>query len=477
MEQPKQIGPENCGIFGITPIEVLSNLNELIEQNNETEGHNNFPFEVFPSPFNQLIIECNEALNFPTDYTGSTILSAVSTAIGKSAKLKVKNAWFEFPCIYLSIVGNAGINKSHALELVFKPFQEIDRIEIQKYKIAYNEYVNLLELPKKERANLPKPVIPKLIKTVLHNFTSEKLYRLLEDNMRGCAIVSDELATFLEGMNNYSKSDQTSVYLSIWSNKATSIDRVKDPIPMFIPQPFLNIIGSFQPRVLPKLFPTEKSDNGLLQRFLFAFPNDVEKHPINDIEINESLIQDYHDWINKYRSANPITIDSDTTLAKSRIYHWSPEAKIFYYNWHKQHTNQVNENADSLKGEILSKFDIHFVRLSLVLQIMYDYQTDLISLNAVKGAEKLCNYFQNNAMKVMNILQSSDPVIMFPQNKQNLYNAFPDKFTTAEAIIIGSRVPNKNGKCFDEKAIDRFIKNKNLFDWLAQGQYRKKSKR
>jgi hypothetical protein len=86
-----------------------------------------------------------------------------------------------------------------------------------------------------------------------------------------CTVVSEELATWLEGMNNYSKGDQTSGYLSIWSNKATSIDRVSKPIPLWLPQPFLNIIGSLQTRVLQRFFPAAKTDNGFLQRFLFAF--------------------------------------------------------------------------------------------------------------------------------------------------------------------------------------------------------------
>ena len=68
---------------------------------------NTFPYHVFPSPFQELITETNKALNYPIDYTGSAILTAVSTAIGKSAKIRVKNAWFEFPAIYAALVGNS----------------------------------------------------------------------------------------------------------------------------------------------------------------------------------------------------------------------------------------------------------------------------------------------------------------------------------------------------------------------------------
>ena len=55
-----------------------------------------FPIEVFPAVFKDVIIATNEALNFPTDYSAACILTAVATAIGKTAVLEVKNGWKEF---------------------------------------------------------------------------------------------------------------------------------------------------------------------------------------------------------------------------------------------------------------------------------------------------------------------------------------------------------------------------------------------
>lgn len=448
--------------------------NEFAEESEKEK--NEFPVDVFPSPFNELIIECKKALNFPMDYMGSAILVAVSTAIGRSAKLKVKSGWYEFACFYLAIVGNAGANKSHPLDLAFKPFQNIDQAELKKYKQQCEELEAFGALPRKEQANLTEPVLPKLLKTVLHNFTPEILLKRLADHDRGCAVVSDELATFLEGINNYSKGDQTSSYLSIWNNKPTSVDRVKLLVPYIIPEPFLNIIGGLQPRILPKSFPLSKSDVGFLQRFLFAYPSHAEKKPINDIEIDETLIQNYSDWITTYIQNNPIDLDPDTDLSNSIIYNWSIDAKNYFYDWHEKYTKLVNENADSLKGEVISKFDIHFVRIALVLQIMKDYSANQVSLESVQGAALLCRYYHRNALKVLNRLLKCDLSHTLPINKQNLYNALPDKFTTAEAIEKGSKVENGEGKYFDEKAVDRFLANQDIFVKLRHGLWIKKSK-
>src|ERR1035437_9377914 len=121
---------------------------------------NKFPVEIFPSLFQELINECNKSLNFPTDYTGTAIIAAVSTAIGKSAKLKVKNNWYEFAAFYFGIIGNAGANKSHPLDLAFKPFEEIDRAIIKNFEQEFEKYEAYQALNKKDKESQSKPDKP-----------------------------------------------------------------------------------------------------------------------------------------------------------------------------------------------------------------------------------------------------------------------------------------------------------------------------
>ncbi|CAN5661095.1 hypothetical protein BH10BAC3_BH10BAC3_16170 [soil metagenome] len=456
---------------GITEIEIKTHGNELLNlaKTVADQKANKFPVEIFPSLFQELIVECNRALNFPIDYTGVAILSACSAIIGKSSKLIVKKGWSEFASLFIALIGNPGASKSHPIQLAFNPLEEADRVSIQNYTKELSGFEAFQALSKKEKENLPIPERPTLVKTVLHNFTPEVLAQRLADNPRGCIIVSEELATFLEGMNNYSKGDQTSTYLSFWSNKPTTIDRISKPIPLWIPQPFLNIIGSLQPRVLPQLFPAKKINNGFIQRFLFAFPDIAEKQPINDEEIEESLFRDYSDWFEDYRKTNPVQIDRITQKHTPKSYHWSNEAKVFFYSWQKENTEKINENPDCLLAEMLCKFDIHFIRISLVLQIMSDYNTNEISLKAAQGASKLCEYFKRNAMKVLKILESVNPLEVLPQKKVAFYNSLSQDFTTAQANSIGREFD------FNIKTVQRFLLDQNLFDKTSHGHYSKKT--
>lgn len=428
---------------------------------------NEFPVDVFPEKFKSLIINSNLSLNFPVDFIGTCILNAISVAMGKSAILKVKSGWFEYASLYTAIVGKAGANKSHPIELALNPFINLDKMALDQYAKSlkvYNEKSKSTKTGKKSENE--KPVLKK---TVLHNFTPEVLHLRLSENERGCIVVSEELATFLETMNNYSKGDQTSIYLSFWSNKGTSIDRMSKDIPLWLPTPFLNIIGGLQPRVLGKLFPKGKTNNGFLQRFLFAFPQNADKLPINDNELPNHVLDNYSNWINNYVRTNPVNFDAITNKIKSKIYYWSNDAKIFFYSWQKENTDKVNLESDSLKGEVLSKFDIHFVRLSLILQVMDDYTVDQISLEAVKGAAKLCSYYQGSAMKVLHILESGNSTQILTENKTILYNLLPDKFTTSEANLIGQSLN------FNHKAIHRFISDPSLFSKISHGNYSKKN--
>lgn len=421
---------------------------------------NPFPIDVFPNLFKDLILDLNSSLNFPIDYTGTALLTAISTAIGTTAKLRVKHNWIEYASLYTCLIGNAGANKTHPINTIFKPIKDIDKGNHDIFKVVFAELERFNKLSKKDKEELTEPIAPKLKKSVLTNFTPEVLNKRLEENERGCTVLSDELATFFDGMNNYSKGDQIGVYLSFWSNQPITIDRIGNPIPLFIENPYLSIIGGLQPRALNNSFPIEKLNNGFFQRFLFAYPNSVFKEPINDKECNSSLIENYKNFILNYYS--------NSELQETKILNWSPEAKAFFYNWQKENCNLVNEYQNNIKGEIASKFDNHFVRLALLLQIMKEPQADYIELEAVQGAEKLCIYFMNCSFKVLEVIQNKkDYLQTLHEQKQKFYSLLAEKFSTAEAVTIGLNFD------FNEKSVQRFLKDTILFKRLKHGSYEK----
>jgi len=428
---------------------------------NQEATSNDFPIHAFPAAFRAYTIDLKDTLNFPIDYMATSILTAVSTAIGTNVSLRVKNDWFEMASLYTCLVGNPGANKTHPINTAFKPLKDKDKTRQEDFEIKYNEFLRYEKLSKKEKNEAAEVSIPKLEKSILNNFTTEILYKRLQENERGCGVVSDEIISFFEGMNNYSKTDQIGIYLSFWNNQSTTIDRVSTPIPLFIMDPYLSIIGGLQINALSKAFPIDKINNGFLQRFLFAFPDNSIKYPINNNSANEDLKRIYEDYIFEcYRKK------SKTVLK------FNQEAKEYFYNWQRTNTDLVNENQDTIKGEIYSKFDNHYLRLAILLQMMKDINSTEIQIEAAEGANLLCQYFINTAFKVIAKIQSPQSYFeTLPRNKKQLYEALSETFTTAQAIEIGEKFDVKT------RTVKEFIKDSFLFINTKHGEYKKRSEK
>jgi len=444
----------------------LSNAIDNAMNNVVVSSENPFPIEVFPKIFKDLVIDLNKSLNFPIDYTGTATLTAFATAVGTSVKINVKNIWFEYASIYSCIIGNAGANKTHPVNIIFAPIKELDKANHDNFESRLIDWNKWNKLPKAEKEEAIEPPFPILTKSILTNFTPEVLYKRLNENLRGCTVVSDEMATFFDGMNNYSKGDQIGVYLSFWSNQPTTIDRIGNPIPLFIQNPYLSIIGGLQPRVLANSFPVQKLNNGFFQRFLFAFPTATLKSPINDNELNSEIFDRYVKFIKTYYNNSNVTeIEGHIN---SKILNWTKEAKAFFYNWQKENCDLVNEYSNSIKGEIASKFDNHFVRLALLLQMMENPNSDFVELTAVKGAEKLCNYFMNCSFKVLAVIQDPAEYLgTLADNKRMFYYKLIEKFTTAEAVLLGLDFD------IQERRVKEFLKDTVLFKRIKHGFYEK----
>ena len=427
-----------------------------------TVNSNLFPVHVLPSTFRNLVKGLNETLKFPVDYTGTAILTAVSATIGTTVKVKVKDGWHEYGSLYTCLIGDAGANKSHPLETVFNPIKKLDKRWHDTYISEYEKYKEYLKLNRRQ-SELAKPIPePVLKKIALTNFTPEILNKRLNDNPRGCVVLSDEISSFIEGMNNYSKKDNSATYLSFWSNKATTIDRVSKPVPLFMEIPFLCIIGGLQPRLISKVFPAEKLNSGFFQRFLFAFPQGLKKEPINDNVLENNVFEQYSDFITNYIKR---TSKDD---AQTQVLNWTKEAKDYFYRWQTKNCDLVNANPDSIKGEVISKYDSHFIRFSLILQMMEDPESSEISIKAVKGANALCKYYMNCTFKVLAKIQSPKSRLnLLPDNKKQFYKMLKSSFTTAQAIELGVKFD------ISQRRVNGFLKDHHLFKNIKHGHYEK----
>ena len=121
------------------------------------ERENPFPIDVFPRMFKDLAEGLYTTLNFPIDYTGTAILSAVSSVIGTTVKVKVRTGWEEYGSLYACIIGNAGANKSHPLSTIFKPLKELDQVSHDEYVKKMKAFIAIKGCGSQGRRKSPPP--------------------------------------------------------------------------------------------------------------------------------------------------------------------------------------------------------------------------------------------------------------------------------------------------------------------------------
>jgi hypothetical protein len=91
-----------------------------------------------------------------------------------------------------------------------------------------------------------------------------------------------------------------------------------------------------------------------------------------------------------------------------------------------------------------------------------------IGVDDVTAAISLAHYFIDMALRVRKVL-TGDPLVMVSNKKKMLFNALPDKFTTADGLRIASKLE------VAERTAKRFFSDKKTFTRLEHGQYKKNS--
>jgi hypothetical protein len=459
--------------LSIEPNDILSEDNRLFKQSNEVSDNqkNVFPLEVFPLSIQQIITATNENLNFPIDFIGASLLYAVSVAIGNTHCVEVKKGFRQSAVLYLAIVARAGTSKSHPLSFALHPIVEQDKRTYKQYEQQRQEYEKAVSLSKKERVQqvIDEPIKPVWQKFLLSDFTPEALAEVHKFNKRGIGVYVDELAGWFKNFNRYSKGSEMEFWLSQWSGKPINIDR-KTGEPVFIPLPFISVAGTIQKGILNELAKDSRTQNGFIDRILFVIPDNIQKEYWSETDLPPVVSENWYSIISNLLS---LSVTNDDTLNPSpEVLKFTPEAKRVLFEWQKVNTDQCNDAENEAASGIFSKMDMYVLRLALILEMMLyacsESKKEAISIEAVKGAIKLVEYFKTSALKVNSIISNASPLDKLPTDKQNLYNALPETFTT----VIGLQLAEGLG--FAERTFKYFLNEKELFTRIRFGEYKKR---
>jgi hypothetical protein len=333
--------------------------------------------------------------------------------------LKLKEGWEEGAGIYAAIVADPGEKKSPAMKVALEPVMEAQaklREDHCGRVDKFNREMRQWEADKRENAknDLPAPTPPaepRMERTLVEDVTVEALAVVLESNPRGVLDTRDELSGWVRSMDQYKQRGRGAdrqFWLSAWSNSHHVVDRKSKSDPLILSRPFVAVVGAIQPGVLPEL--GAKREDGMMDRFLFAYPNPAPSSWSDD-EISVASRNEYARVYEKLRKKNMPT-DGYGDPNPQRV-HFSPEAKeLFKRDVNELRAEMYNPGFPArLKGS-WSKLEAYLARLTLILaasRAADEGTAERIEELDVLAAVVLVDYFREMARRVYVGLHGENP--------------------------------------------------------------------
>lgn len=413
----------------------------------EFSSSGDFPIDIFPSQIQALIKDAENTVGFNKDYLSAGILSICATALGNSVTL-FNGSYSSQPILWLAIIGRQGIGKTHPLNFAKNPMEKKD-------KDSYTEFKGHLKAFESQDKKGRKPVLKK---SLLTDFTPEKLAETLQHNDKGVLIFKDELMGWINSFDQYNKGGDQQKYLEFFNGGTLTVDRVsKDPIR--VEKTNVNILGGLQPKKLKTLASNGRSDDGFLSRILFVYPRNLKPNKFTGKSIDKIHVENYIKFILSLYDAPACELKTKES-----------QIEIFQHWQHKKVEESFN---DDIETSIQAKLETYVWRLTLIIEMMHQVSIskfeDTISDNSINKSIKLIEYFRINALRVFDKMISTNPLEDLPLNKVELFNSLPKEFKR-KAVQASFEQHNVKGG-----SVNRFLGNKSLFIRLDNlGNYKKK---
>lgn len=391
-----------------------------------------FPLDVFPQTVQSIILDMTIYENYKIEFIATSMLSAVSAALGGIYRIRIKGDWQSNGALYIILVGRPGLGKTPPLEAAFRPIRKHD------YSL-FKAYAAEMEAWKATGENGRKPVLKR---TIVSDFTPESLMLTHNNNPRSVVILVDEIMGMFNSANRYTNGQLIEQLLTAWSGGALDVTRVSNTIPVHIEHPCINIIGSTQTKRVHELLRKGFEENGLLDRILFVLPKSPEiSQWINRDDDGEKMSAAATCWERILDKV--LALDYDTE-AEERIPHvlsMDKEAKEYFFSWWNRKVERINRIEDDAEVDSREmKHPAHVARLALIIQVLR-YASDeshlqFVDMASVKGAIRLNDYFEDSYIRIRSFVANDT----CEEPPKVLLSLLPDTFDTKTAIAIGKEL-------------------------------------
>ena len=412
-----------------TPRLELCNRIRMEAEHTEDTG---FPLAVFPQTVQSIILDMATYENYKTEFIATSMLSAVSAALGGTYRIRIKGDWQSNGALYIILVGRPGLGKTPPLEAAYRPIRKHD------YAL-FKAYAAEMEAWKAAGENGRKPVLKR---TIVSDFTPESLMLTHNNNPRSVVILVDEIMGMFNSANRYTNGQLIEQLLTAWSGGALDVTRVNNAIPVHIKHPCINIIGGTQTKRVHELLRKGFEENGLLDRILFVMPKSPEISKwINRDDDGEMTSLAATRWENILNKVLALDYEAEAEERIPHVLSMARDAKEYFFSWWNRKVERINQiESDAEVDSREMKHPTHVARLALIIQVLR-YASDeshlqFVDMASVKAAIRLNDYFEDSYIRLRSFVANDT----CEEPPKVLLSLLPDTFDTKTAIAIGKEL-------------------------------------
>ena len=453
----------------------IRQLTNMLRSEVEHISQTGLPLDAFPEKIREIVLDLSRYENFNVEYTASIILSAVATAIGNSCHIRIKGEWKTAPALYMMLVGRPGLGKTPPLGFIYKPVNEQDDRMFEKFNEEWTEYEKSMA-PGSRQNDTTQPRKPRLVTTVISDFTPEAMISVHQYNPRGIALVVDEILALFNSVKRYSsRNNLIEDLLTAYSGQPLKAVRKSESRPAFIKAPCINIIGSIQTNLLSEIFKADFVANGLTDRFLFVYPKDrkISVWRRNDRNTGRpDILGKWRDILGRVLDI-PCIVNEKSNTVSPLVINMDDDAEEYFYNWYNGIIEEVNAIEDDAEVESRKmKLNGNAARLALIFQIMKwavdEGEMRSIEADSVKAAIRMIEYYEESYRRTQEAVITGS----IGDTKDAWLSLLGDTFTSGDAVIAGRKVEMSRRSVY--YALEQLCRLKNpVIEKVRHGVYHK----
>jgi hypothetical protein len=386
--------------------DVMLDTEVTFDYDNNLMPETDFPFNVFKDDLLHIVNIASKAIHIEPEITAASMLTILSGAIGNTIRVSPKQGYTVPLFIWLIIIALSGYGKSPLMNLLMRHIKKLQSKTSMQYEQALKVYEQALRDAKHEKTTTI-PSEPRLRHYEVADNTVESLAPIFKQDPRGTISNQDEIAGFIQGLNQYKgKGNDREQYLSFFNCESIKVDRKGKTL--FVPNTGLSIIGGIQPKKMPTIFETDSFDDGFIARFLTI--NGKE----HSIEFSREIMTDdeMQYWIDliDYCYSIPLIIDDDGSV-KYRTLILSEDAinaYIHFYNDYGRRMLFLTDRARVFIPKLIAYYCLKFAGVLHILnshhsKIPSDKIPQLIDAETINHAISLTKYFAGQAIETVRL--------------------------------------------------------------------------